>query len=109
MSGDIKDRLKTFISQSLLGFGTRKLEQFLGIERIDFKGELFADGGESNGQLTIAKRVTPRLMVLYETDIDNLNKPKISALYRITNNIFISGESDADGESGVDLIFKFSR
>lgn len=109
MSGDIKDRLKAFISESLLGFGTRKLEQFLGIERIDFKGELFADDGESNGQLSITKRITPRLMVLYETDIDNLNKPKISALYRLTNNIFISGESDAEGDAGVDLIFKYSK
>jgi len=110
MSGDMRERLTAFVSQSLLGFGSRKLEQFLGIEKIDVKGDIF-DGKQvaENTRLTIAKRVTPRLMVLYESDIGKRNRPKISALYRLANNIFLSGETDNDGQSGVDIIFKYSK
>ena len=112
ISGDARDRLRSFISQSILGIGTRKLEQFLGIERINVQGDPFNNSEGKGARLTIAKRVTPRLMVLYETDIadiDNLNSQKISALYRITNNLFLSGERNEKGDAGVDLLFKFSK
>ena len=110
MSGDVKDRLRTFVGQSVLGFGTRKLEQLLGIEKLDVQGDFL--GGKNavaSSRVSIAKRITPRLLVLYESEIGNLRKPKISALYRITNNLFLSGERTSEGNSGVDLIFKYSR
>lgn len=110
MNGDVKERLRTFVGQSVLGFGTRKLEQFFGIEKIDLQGDLFGGkGAAASSRVTIAKRVTSRLMVLYESEIGNLNKPKISALYRILNNFFLSGERTSDGNAGVDLIFKYSK
>lgn len=109
MGGDVKNRVKEFIGQSLLGFGTRKLEKFLGVERIDVQGDLFSNSSVANGpRVSIAKRVTPRLMVLYETEIGNLNRPKISALYRIANSIFLSGEG-SETNSGIDIIFKYSK
>lgn len=108
MGGDVKNRVKEFIGQSLLGFGTRKLEKFLGIERIDVQGDLFNSSAANGPRVSIAKRVTPRLMVLYETEIGNLNRPKISALYRIANSIFLSGEG-SEANSGIDVIFKYSK
>ena len=110
MNGDVRERLRTFASQSVLGFGTRKLEQALGIEKIEFQGDVF--GGKdaaAASRVSIAKRVTPRLTVLYETEIGALDKPKISALFRIVKNVFLSGERTSDGDAGIDLIFKYSK
>ena len=61
-----------------------------------------------NTRVTIAKKVTPRLMVLYETDI-GVFRQKISALYRLTDRFYLSGERNGEGDAGVDLIFKYSR
>ncbi|MBN1761246.1 MAG: translocation/assembly module TamB domain-containing protein [Chitinispirillaceae bacterium] len=110
MNGDVRQRLQSFVSQSVLGFGTRKLEHALGIEKIEFQGDVF--GGKdaaASSRVTIAKRVSPRLTVLYETEIGALEKPKISALFRIVKNVFLSGERTSDGKSGIDLIFKYSK
>ena len=109
IGGDAKERLRTFVSQSVLGFGTRRLEQVLGIERIDIQGDPFSSDGNNAARLTIAKRVTPRLMVLYESEIGKMNRPKISVLYRLANHFFISGDGNAEGDAGVDFIFKYSR
>ncbi len=110
MSGDVRDRLRTFVGQSVLGFGTRKLEKALGIEKIEFQGDVFGGkDGVASSRVTIAKRVSPRLTVLYETEIGALEKPKISALFRIIKNVFLSGERTSEGNAGVDLIFKYSK
>lgn len=115
MNEGARDRIEAFVKQSIIGLGARKLklEQRLGIERIELQGDPFSNGSSGNGaRLTIAKRVTPRLMVLYETDVDaveKLRQPKLTALYRITNNLFVSGERKQDGDAGVDLLLKFSR
>jgi hypothetical protein len=110
MSGDVRERLRTFVGQSVLGFGTRKLEKALGIEKIEFQGDVFGGkNGVASSRVTIAKRLSPRLTVLYETEIGALEKPKISALFRIVKNVFISGERSSDGNAGIDLIFKYSR
>ena len=110
VSGDARERVKEFIGRSIVGFGTRRVEKMLGVEKLEIQGDLF--GGKQavkNTRVTIAKKVSPRLMVLYETDIGQLNRPKLSALYRITDRFYFSGERNSEGDAGLDLIFKYSR
>jgi hypothetical protein len=112
-SSDLGERLKAFAGQSLLGFGTRKLEQALHMDRIDIQGDIFKLGNnkedvKNKPTLTLSKRINPRLLLTYETALGDLTRRKISALFRLTKKIFIKGNADNE-DYGVDIIFKYSK
>lgn len=109
IGGDLGERLRVFAGQSLLGFGTRKLEQILGMEKVDIRGDVFNFKSQVNSpRLMLAKRINRHLMLSYETALSNLTKPKVSALLKLSRQLFLEGETDTEN-SGVDLKFKFSR
>lgn len=109
VGGDLGERLRTFAGESLLGFGSRQLEQILGIERIEIRGDIFAMDSVQSPRLALTKRVGPRLTLSYETMLGNLAQRRILALFRLTRRFFLKGETDSEGGSGIDLIFKLSR
>ena len=106
---DLKQRIQVFAGQSLLGLGTRKLEQFLDIDRIDVSGNIFNMNTDNSPTLSVTKRIFPKLMVTYETGIANLSRRKIQASYSLTKYFYLRGETENKGESGIDFIFKFSK
>ncbi|GEM_PF-2448905 len=105
---DLGERLKIFAQQSIIGFGTRKLEQLLGIEKIDLKGNLFDFDSEHSPTLSLTKRFSPRFLLSYETALGDLTKPKVSAMFRLTKHFFVEGQTSIDNH-GLDLLFKYSR
>ncbi len=105
---DLGERLKVFAQQSIIGFGTRKLEQILGIEKIDFKGDLFDFDSEHSPTLSLTKRFSPRFLLSYETALGDLTKPKVSAMFRLTKHFFVEGQTSLNNH-GLDLLFKYSR
>ncbi|MFP4013956.1 MAG: translocation/assembly module TamB domain-containing protein [Chitinispirillaceae bacterium] len=109
IGSDLNDRLKTFAAQQVAGFGARKLEQLLGFERIELSGDLLSMDGDQSPRLSIAKRLTSRLILTYETLVGRLSERKMKAHYRLTPHIYLEGETTSDGKSGVDLIFRYSR
>jgi len=109
VGSDLKQRIITFASQAVFGFGTRKLEQLLDIDRIDLDGDLFDMSKDKSPTLTVVKRISPKLMVSYETAIANLSRRKISAFYSLTKYFYLRGETENKGESGIDFIFKYSK
>lgn len=109
IGGDLGSRLKSFAQQSIVGFGARKLEQLLGIERIDLKGNIFdLNSEEDSPTLSLTKRFSPRFLLSYETALGNLTKPKVTAMFRLTKHFFVEGQTDVDNH-GLDLLFKYSR
>lgn len=107
------ERLKSFAGQSVLGFGTRKLEQVLRLDRIDIQGDIFALGktekeSKNAPTLTLSKRISPRLLLTYETVLGDLTRRRVSALFRITRKLYIKGVAD-NSDYGLDLIFKYSK
>lgn len=108
IGGDLGDRLKVFAQQSIIGFGTRKLEQLLGIEKIDLKGNLFDFDSENSPTLSLTKRFSPRFLLSYETALGDLTKPKVTAMFRLTKHFFVEGQTSSDNY-GLDLLFKYSR
>ncbi len=109
IGSDLKQRVITFASQAVFGFGSRKLEQLLDIDRIDLDGDLFDMSKNKSPTLTVVKRISPKLMVTYETAIANLSRRKISAFYSLTKYFYLRGETENKGDSGIDFIFKYSK
>jgi hypothetical protein len=113
VGGDLGERLRAFAGQSVLGFGTRKLEQVLRLDRIDIQGDIFKLGQNDNESkntptLTLSKRISPRLLLTYEAVLGDLTRRRVSALYRLTRRFFIKGNADND-DYGLDFIFKYSK
>lgn len=113
VGGDLGERLRAFAGQSVLGFGTRKLEQALRLDRIDIQGDIFKLGqndtiSKSTPTLTLSKRISPRLLLTYETVLGDLTRRRVSALFRLTRKFFIKGNADND-DYGLDFIFKYSK
>lgn len=108
IGGDLGDRLKVFAQQSIVGFGARKLENLLGIERIDLKGNLFKFDSDDSPTLSLTKRFSPRFLLSYETALGDLTKPKVTATFRLTKHFFVEGLTEKDNY-GLDLLFKYSR
>jgi hypothetical protein len=113
VGSDLGERLKSFAGQSILGFGTRKLEQVLRLDRIDIQGDIFALGksekeSKNAPTLTLSKRISPRLLLTYETVLGDLTRRRVSALFRITRKLFIKGVAD-NNDYGLDFIFKYTR
>lgn len=108
VGGDLGARLKAFAQQTVIGFGARKLEQILGIERIDLKGNIFDFDSEDSPTLSLTKRFSPRFLLSYETALGDLTKPKVTAMFRLTKHFFLEGQTDVD-DYGLDFLFKFSR
>jgi hypothetical protein len=111
VGSDLGERLKSFAGQSILGFGTRKLEQVLRLDRIDIQGDIFKLGKNDTKNaptLTLSKRINPRLLVTYETVLGDLTRRRVSALFRITRKLFIKGVAD-NNDYGLDFIFKYTK
>lgn len=113
VGGDLGERLRAFAGQSVLGFGTRKLEQALRLDRIDIQGDIFKLGqndtdSKSTPTLTLSKRISPRLLLTYETVLGDLTRRRVSALFRLTRRFFLKGNAD-NNDYGLDFIFKYSK
>jgi hypothetical protein len=113
IGGDLGERLRAFAGQSILGFGTRKLEQALRLDRIDIQGDIFKLGQNNNSSknaptLTLSKRISPSLLLTYETVLGDLTRRRVSALFRLTRRLFIKGNAD-NNDYGLDFIFKYSK
>ncbi|MDG5815404.1 translocation/assembly module TamB [Chitinispirillales bacterium ANBcel5] len=109
VGSDLGERLRSFATQQVAGFGARKLEQLLGLDRIDITGDIFGGNGDQSARVSITKRLSSRLIVTYETMVENLRDNKTTAHYRLTPNLYLEGQATSEGNSGLDLIFRFSR
>ena len=110
IGADLGDRLRIFATQQLAGFGTRKLEQWTGLDRIDITGDILGRNGEQGARVSVTKRLSSRLIVTGETHLDrNLSERKMRAHYRLTPRIALEGETSSEGDNGVDIIFRYSR
>jgi len=111
MGSDINNRLMNIAAQQAIGLGTRRLEKLLNLDRVSVSGDVLGTGnGQSAGAtIGVSKRFTSRLNVSYETNTNNLSDRKVTAQYRLLQNLFLEGLTSSDGENALDLILRYSR
>ncbi len=110
VGSDITSRIGSLVGNEILGFGTQRLEQLLGLESITVTGNIFNRQNEESGPLlTLTKRLSDRLTVSYETGIGTLNQQRVSILYRLFPFLFFSGQTDNTGNANVNLRFRINR
>jgi autotransporter translocation and assembly factor TamB len=111
MGSDMNNRLMNIAAQQAIGFGTRRLEKLLNLDRVSVSGDLLGSGsGQSAGAtIGVSKRFTSRLNISYETNTNTLNDNKVTAQYRLLPNLYLEGLRTGEGESALDLILRYSR
>jgi len=111
MGSDINNRLMNIAAQQAIGLGTRRLEKLLNLDRVSVSGDVLGTGNSQSAGATIgvSKRFTSRLNVTYETNTNKLSDRKVTAQYRILQNLFLEGLTSSDGENALDLILRYSR
>ncbi|MDR2693712.1 MAG: translocation/assembly module TamB [Chitinispirillales bacterium] len=111
MGSDINNRLMNIAAQQAIGLGTRRLEKLLNLDRVSVSGDVLGTGNSQSAGATIgvSKRFTSRLNVSYETNTNNLSDRKVTAQYRLLQNLFLEGLTSSDGENALDLILRYSR
>ena len=111
MGSDINSRLMNIAAQQAIGLGTRRLEKLLNLDRVSVSGDVLGTGNSQSAGATIgvSKRFTSRLNVSYETNANKLSDRKVTAQYRLLQNLFLEGLTTSEGENALDLILRYSR
>jgi len=111
MGSDINNRLMNIAVQQAIGLGTRRLEKLLNLDRVSVSGDVLGTGNSQSAGATIgvSKRFTSRLNVSYETNTNKLSDRKVTAQYRLLQNLFLEGLTTSEGENALDLILRYSR
>jgi len=111
MGSDINNRLMNIAAQQAIGLGTRRLEKLLNLDRVSVSGDVLGTGNSQSAGATIgvSKRFSSRLNVSYETNTNKLSDRKVTAQYRLLQNLFLEGLTTSEGENALDLILRYSR
>ncbi|MDR2577557.1 MAG: translocation/assembly module TamB domain-containing protein [Chitinispirillales bacterium] len=112
MGSDINNRLMNIAAQQAIGFGTRRLERLLHLDRISVSGDLLGGSQGAGATIGVSKGFASRLFITYETNTVKLDERKVTAQFRPLlrlPNFFIEGQATGEGENALDLIYRFSR
>ncbi|MBD3345145.1 MAG: hypothetical protein GF401_08805 [Chitinivibrionales bacterium] len=106
VSGELADRIQSLAANQLIGFGTRRLEQLLGLQDITITGDVFGTGTEA--QVSLTKRISERLTLTYGTALSALGNQIVTAVYRLTGWLFLVGRAGQEGNTSIDLKVRLS-
>ena len=102
----LQDRLALISSQQVSSYTTRTLGDMFGLEEVAVEGNLFKFGKSWGPQLLASKKISDRFTLTYRTAVGKSNVQDIRLDYRLTQKFSLEGQTDQDGKSGLDLIYK---
>jgi hypothetical protein len=110
VGSDMRNRLASFATQQALGLGARRLEKYLNLDRVSVSGNMPGADGQNDGfTIGVTKSFSPRFNVTLETSTGKLSNQKATAQYRLLPNIFLEGQTTSEGETAVNLNFRYSK
>ncbi|MBN1981154.1 MAG: translocation/assembly module TamB domain-containing protein [Chitinivibrionales bacterium] len=108
-STGMASRIGNLVGKGFLGFGTRKLERLFNLQSIAISGDIFGMQTQTVPEITVTKRLSNRLTVSYMAGLSVTNQQKISIIYRLFPFLFITGETDDQRNTTVNLKLKITR
>ncbi len=108
LSSGVASAVAGLLAQQFSGLGTRPLQQLLNIESLNVASGTAGTQGSIGTTVTAVKRLSSRLSVTYQAILQNMNRPNVSASYRLFPNVYIIG-SENNMNGGIDLHFRFTR
>lgn len=106
MADILRQRAENLSSQRISGYVSRKVGTAFGLEEMSVEGNLFNISKSWGPQLLASKKLTDRMEVTYTTRVGHLNEQGIKLDYKLTKHLSVEGQTDQQGGSGLDLIYK---
>jgi autotransporter translocation and assembly factor TamB len=103
----LKQRAELLTSQRIGGYIGRRIGNVLGLEEVTVEGNLFNLNGETGGPRIIAsKQFSDKIEVTSITTLGLLSNQGIRVNYAVTDKIALQGETDTQGRSGFDVLYR---
>lgn len=104
IGSDLANRIGNLVGQEIIGLGTNKLERILNLQSINVSGNIFSAASGKGPEITLSRSFSKRLIFTYTTGFTNLLSPKISAVFRLFPNLFLTGTAN---DNGADIGLRF--
>ena len=103
----LKQRAEILTSQRLAGYLGQEFGGLLGLQSLTVEGNLFNINGEEGGPRIIAsKQISPNVEVTSITTIGRQSDQGIQVNYTVTGNFTLRGQTDSQGRSGLDVLYR---
>jgi len=102
----LQDRLALISSQQISTYTTKTLGNIFGLESVSLEGNLFKFNKRWGPQLLASKKLSGRLMLTYRTSVGKSNAQEVRLNYQLTKKMSLEGQTDQEGESGIDILYQ---
>jgi len=103
----LEDRVGHLSTWQVSGFAGGHLGNLLNLEKMSIDGNLFRFGKSWGPQLLASKKITDRMEISYTTRVGHANEQSIRLDYRLSKILSLEGQTDQQGQSGLDLKFRW--
>ena len=103
----MKDRLSLMTSQYISTSLTGRVGGWLGLKDLTLEGNLFERGDAWGPELMASRALSDRIELTYSARIGHANDQAIRLDYKLTEQLFIEGQADQEGNTGLDLKLKY--
>ena len=100
------ERAEQYSSQKISGFVASRISNIFDLDDVSIDGNLFNFGDSWGPQLVASKQLSKRMKVTYSTRIGYLNEQSIKLDYKLTDNFYLQGQADQEGNTGLDIIYR---
>ena len=100
----------SIISSSLSGVLSKQAQKTLGLEQVQFQGNLFASGSaQANASVSVSKKISPNITVSYTRGIADTISQQGVISWKLKPFLFLEFESNDKGNAGVDLKYRIKK
>ncbi len=107
-SGNINST--SLISNSLSGIISKEAGKTLGLEQVQIKGNLFAEGtSQADASVSVSKKISPNVIVTYKGGISDTVSRQGVVSWKLNPFLFLDFESNDKGNAGIHLKYRVTK
>jgi|GEM_PF-1780410 Uncharacterized protein conserved in bacteria len=100
----------SLLSSSLSSAVSRQAQKKLGLEQVQFQGNLFTTGSsQGNAAVSVSKKISPAVTVTYSGGIADTISQQGVVSWKLKPFLFLEFESNDKGNAGIDLKYRIKK
>jgi autotransporter translocation and assembly factor TamB len=104
----LTSRVESFSSQRITSYLSTQFGNLLGLDEVTIEGNIFRFNQGGGPQLVAKKTFLKNFEVTYSTIVGHINDQGVRLNYQFTRHWSIQGESNQQGETGLDLKYQIN-
>jgi autotransporter translocation and assembly factor TamB len=103
----IADRSRDLAIQRAMGLTSQQFGRILGTYGINVNAHASDVSEWAGARIRLDKQLTQRMVVVYTTSVGGSVSQRVQVDYRLTDYLSLETQTDENGDSGIDLRFKY--